>query len=71
MEERESTSNSESANVTRDDSRDTSIVSKGGSNSLAEDDVLLIDTQTNRATLVEGISSYSQDSQVIKLMSFN
>ena len=64
LEERESASNSESANVTRDDSGDASIASKGGSNSLSEDDVLLIDTQTNRATLVEGVPSHSQQSQV-------
>ncbi|XP_011496834.1 PREDICTED: uncharacterized protein LOC105361376 [Ceratosolen solmsi marchali] len=63
LEERESTSISESTNITKDDSRDTSIASKGGSNSLSEDDVLLIDTQTNRATLVEGISSHSHNSQ--------
>ncbi|OXU24143.1 hypothetical protein TSAR_007773 [Trichomalopsis sarcophagae] len=63
LEERESAGNSESFNNTRDDSRDASITSKGGSNSLSEDDVLLIDTQTNRATLVEGGSTHSQESQ--------
>lgn len=65
LEERESASNSDSVNVTRDDSQDMSTASKGGSSSLSEDDVLLIDTQTNRATIVEGVQSYSQESQVI------
>lgn len=64
LEERESAGNSDSINLSRDNSRDVSIASKGGSNSLSEDDVLLIDMQTNRAMLVEGVQSLSQDSQV-------
>lgn len=61
LEERESSGNSDSLNLTRDD---VSTASKGDSNTLSEDDVLLIDTQTNKATLVEGGSSHSQESQV-------
>ncbi|XP_014213844.1 intracellular protein transport protein USO1-like isoform X2 [Copidosoma floridanum] len=60
MEERDSAT--DSTNVTRDNSRDASTASKGGSNSVSEDDVLLIDTQTNHATLVEG-SSHSHESR--------
>ncbi|XP_058807838.1 uncharacterized protein LOC131673673 isoform X3 [Phymastichus coffea] len=60
LEERESASNSESINLTRDD---VSIASKGDSNTISEDDVLLIDVQTNRATLVEAGSTHSQESQ--------
>ncbi|KAJ8682704.1 hypothetical protein QAD02_018496 [Eretmocerus hayati] len=63
LEERESAGNSESTNVTRTDSQDASITSKGGSNSLSEDDVLFIDTRTNQATLIQGVSSHPEESQ--------
>ena len=56
LEERESSGNSDSVSQIKDESQDASTASKGGSNSISEDDVLLIDTQTNQATLVEGVS---------------
>ncbi|KAL7288681.1 hypothetical protein TKK_0017407 [Trichogramma kaykai] len=62
MEERENSNNSDSTN-NKDESQDASTASKGNGSSISEDDVLLIDTQTNRATLVEGVPALAHDTE--------
>ncbi|XP_015588989.1 uncharacterized protein LOC107264820 isoform X3 [Cephus cinctus] len=59
LEERESTVTSESI-ISKDDSRDDSIASK---ESVPSEDVLLVDTRTNKAVLLEGVGEQMPSGQ--------